>query len=238
MITFNVGGSTTTCVSKPDPNDSDGDGVQNAQDNCPQIYNKAQQDGFLPHMERGTIVLVGAEVGFAASTTNPFTVNVAQGIAGALVFDAGIGGPNAPDGPPFMSPEWRDHLKFALQEAQRLGIEISLNLCSGWNAGGPWVKPEQAMKKLVWSKTTVEGPRPFAGKLPQPPSCNGSFQNQTRGGRRPQQDPTWYGDSAVIAFPTPTAEVDMVALNPKVTTSGWRPPRNFDECPRSTGPKP
>jgi hypothetical protein len=43
----------------------------------------------------------------------------------------------------------------------------------GWSeTGGPWVKPEQAMKKLVWSETIVEGPRKFEGKLPQPPSNN------------------------------------------------------------------
>ena len=33
--------------------------------------------------------------------------------------------------------------------------------------GGPWVTPAQAMKKLVWSETRVEGGRPFTGALPE-----------------------------------------------------------------------
>ena len=113
---------------------------------------------------------------------------------------------------------------------------------SGWSlTGGPWVKPEQAMKKLVWSETNVEGPMKFNDKLPQPPSNNGSFGglrglNYGRGGRgvaaarenssstQPGPGgtaasgargpgpgargsgipvPTYYGDSAVIAFRTP-----------------------------------
>ncbi|MBC8372580.1 MAG: glycoside hydrolase, partial [Planctomycetes bacterium] len=79
-----------------------------------------------------------------------------QGIAGALVFDAGVGGSLAADGPVFMSPKWRDHFKFAVKEADRLGLSRSLNLCSGWNAGGPWVKPAQAAKNLVWSQTVIQ----------------------------------------------------------------------------------
>jgi len=143
------------------------------------------------------------------------------GIAGAQLADVSFGmGHTIEDKVEFGSPEWFQCVRHAAFEAQRLGLELAIFSSAGWSeTGGPWVKPEQAMKKLVWSKTTVEGPRPFAGKLPQPPSSNGSFQNQTRRSRGPQQDPTWYGDSAVIAFPTPAAEVDMTALNPKVTTS-------------------
>lgn len=118
----------------------------------------------------------------------------------------------------FGSPEWLDAVRHAASEAQRLGLELTIFSSAGWSeTGGPWVKPEQAMKKLVWSETTVRGPRKFAGKLPQPPSSNGSFQNL--GPRGPQRDPTYYGDSAVVAFRTPVAEVNMVALKPKVTTS-------------------
>src|SRR5271155_4594287 len=66
---------------------------------------------------------------------------------------------------------------------------------AGWSeTGGPWVKPEQAMKKLVWSETTVDGPKPFGGKLAQPPSNNGTFGGLGRSGADAQ---TFYGDSAV-----------------------------------------
>ena len=127
-----------------------------------------------------------------------------QGIAGALVFDAGVGGPNAPDGPPFMSPEWRDHLKFTLEEAQRLGIEISLNLCSGWNAGGPWVQPEQAAKTFVLSEVIVKGGRNVALKLPTPGPLKHNF----------------YRDAAVVAFPALAQAANEVST---LTTSSSYP---------------
>ena len=102
---------------------------------------------------------------------------------------------------------------------------------SGWSlTGGPWVKPEQAMKKLVWSETNVQGPTKLNEKLPQPPSNNGTFgglrglnsgRGGGRGGRGPGGAPveTFYGDSAVIAFRTPPDETLMEDLKPKVTTS-------------------
>ncbi len=119
----------------------------------------------------------------------------AQGIAGALVFDAGKGGPKAPDGPPFMSPEWREHLKFTLQEAERLGIEIGLNLCSGWNAGGPWVKPEQAAKNIVSSETVLEGGKAITQQLPMPRPVKNDF----------------YRDIAILAFPIPEQQAASVS---------------------------
>src|SRR5882757_1455038 len=65
-----------------------------------------------------------------------------QGICYALLFSAGGGGANAPKGPPFMSDEWRKYFRHAVQEAARLGIEIGVNICDGWNCGGPWVAKE------------------------------------------------------------------------------------------------
>lgn len=143
------------------------------------------------------------------------------GIAGVQLADVSFGmGQTVEQKIEFGSPEWLDALRYAATEAQRLGLEMAIFSSPGWSeTGGPWVKPEQAMKKLVWSETTVEGPGRLAGTLPQPPSCNGPFQNVGAGARRPQPDPTWYGDSAVIAFRTPAAEMDMMALDPKVTTS-------------------
>jgi alpha-L-rhamnosidase len=117
-----------------------------------------------------------------------------EGISGALIFDSGTGGHDSPKGPAFMSDEWREYFRHALQEAGRLGIEIGINLCSGWNAGGPWVEREDAAKIFVWSETHVEGPASFHGKLKQPELRN-------RGGSvgivtEPQD---WYRDISVVA---------------------------------------
>src|ERR1039458_8217704 len=120
------------------------------------------------------------------------------------------------------TPEWMDAVRHAASEADRLGLEMSIFSSAGWSeTGGPWVKPEQAMKKLVWSQTDVEGPRNFTGKLAQPPSDNGTIRNLRTGGGRGGEPPdaTYYGDSAVVAYPTPADEIRMQDRAPKATTN-------------------
>jgi hypothetical protein len=96
------------------------------------------------------------------------------GIAGMQLADVSSGrGQTTEKKIEFGSPERMDALRHAASESRRLGLEMALFSSPGWSeTGGPWVKPEQAMKKLVWSETIVEGPRKFEGKLPQPPSNN------------------------------------------------------------------
>lgn len=90
----------------------------------------------------------------------------AQGINGALVFDAGGG--TTPKTIEFMSRDWRELFRFAVQEAARRNIVLGLNLCSGWNAGGPWVKPEDAAKVLVYSSVRVAGPAAISAEVLPP----------------------------------------------------------------------
>ncbi|MGA2555179.1 MAG: glycosyl hydrolase, partial [Verrucomicrobiota bacterium] len=112
------------------------------------------------------------------------------GIGGAQMADIGQDGGQAITNPiTFFTPQWFDAVRHAAAECDRLGLEMSIFSCSGWSeSGGPWVKPEQAMKKLVWSETNVPGPRRFNDKLPQPPTNTGTFGglrglNTGRGGR-------------------------------------------------------
>ncbi|MBN2314668.1 MAG: hypothetical protein JXM79_12125 [Sedimentisphaerales bacterium] len=144
------------------------------------------------------------------------------GIAGMQLADVSFGGgQNVANKIEFASPEWLDAVRHAASEADRLGLEMAIFSSAGWSlTGGPWVKPEQAMKKLVWSQTVVEGPQSFSGVLAQPPSNNGPIRNLQRGGRDAQSDPIYYGDSKVIAFRTPMAHINMAKLNPKVTVNG------------------
>lgn len=100
-----------------------------------------------------------------------------QGIAGALLFDAGEAGPEAPRGPKFMSDEWRALYQHAVREADRCGIVLGVNLCSGWNAGGPWVTHEHAAKKLVWAQTVVKGPGRVSVALPKPSAVQGFYRD-------------------------------------------------------------
>src|SRR5205814_3728041 len=48
-------------------------------------------------------------------------------------------------------------------------LEMSLNIQSGWNLGGPMIRAEDAPKKLTWSTLQVEGPAPVERALPAPP---------------------------------------------------------------------
>lgn len=97
----------------------------------------------------------------------------AKGFGGALICDADgssqDGNDRAPHGPTFFTPEWRELYKHTLREADRLGLEMSLNIQSGWNLGGPMVTQDDAPKKLVWTETRVAGGGTnFTLKLVQP----------------------------------------------------------------------
>ncbi len=86
----------------------------------------------------------------------------------------------------FASPEWFAMLRFALDEAKRVGIRIGVHNCDGWSSsGGPWVAPEQSMKQLAWTKALVEGGRPLDLALVRPAEVSG-----------------FYRDVAVVAYPT------------------------------------
>jgi hypothetical protein len=100
-----------------------------------------------------------------------------KGISGALLFDAGQAGPDAPRGPAFMSADWRELYKHAVREADRLGIVLGVNLCSGWNVGGPWVTSEHAAKKIVSAQTVVRGPGRISLTLPMPSLVQGFYRD-------------------------------------------------------------
>lgn len=93
----------------------------------------------------------------------------AKGIGGVTVFSIAALRGSIPAGPSFMSPQWRELFRHAVQEADRLGLGVSLTGCNGWNAGGPWMTADNACKKFVQSSVSVKGPRKFSEKLPQPP---------------------------------------------------------------------
>jgi len=89
------------------------------------------------------------------------------GIERALLGD--IGGLAGPHGPVrTLAPEWERALATTFECASRLGIEIGIFNSPGWSqSGGPWVKPEQAMRRLVASSVVVRGPTSDV-KLPVP----------------------------------------------------------------------
>jgi len=128
----------------------------------------------------------------------------------------------------YMTPEWKDAFSYTATLADQLGLEMAIAGSPGWSeSGGPWVTPAQAMKKLVWSETHVEGGKRFAGALPKPPTASGPFQNAPRidlisvlSRQAPPPRPEFYGDGAVIAYRVPAGDVPMSELRPVLTSSG------------------
>lgn len=96
----------------------------------------------------------------------------AKGFSGACIFDAGgqnqRGNGDVPQGPLWGSPAWRELYVHAINEADRLGLVMSLSIQSGWNLGGPDVTPAEAAKQVVASETKVKGGSQIHQNLPLP----------------------------------------------------------------------
>jgi hypothetical protein len=114
------------------------------------------------------------------------------GLGGATIVNVDCGIPRGQVA--FMSPEWREDFKFAVQEANRLGLTLCVENCAGWSSsGGPWNTVTNAMQCLTSSETNAQGPAVYDAVLPQPPEKLG-----------------FYRDIAVLAFKTPPAPPDDV----------------------------
>ena len=121
------------------------------------------------------------------------------GLSGAQIFTVDQ---SAVKGPvKFMSTEWRDLMHYALEEAKRLNLEISIEGCDGWSeSGGPWVTPAESMQKVVWTQQQVDGGQTVSLNLPQPEMVR-----------------DFYEDIGRFAFPVPTNS--LIPAPVKITSS-------------------
>lgn len=103
-----------------------------------------------------------------------------------------------------LTPEWWGMVKYALQEAKRLKLEIGVHVSDGFAlAGGPWIKPEMSMQKLVWTKTFL---------------ANGSTGEIIL--KQPETKENYYKEIAVYAYPANYKNgIILNSLKPVVTTS-------------------
>ena len=74
---------------------------------------------------------------------------------------------------PFMSSEWLDMFAHAERECKRLNLILRSRFGSGWNAGGPWVSPEDSSQVLTKAEIPLAqdthqytGPIPTKGERP------------------------------------------------------------------------
>ncbi len=117
------------------------------------------------------------------SITRDLQAMKSHGYAGAILVDADgsgeQGNEEVPAGPAIGSPQWTRLFVHALDVAQKLGLQISLNVTSRRDVGiigGPTVTPQDAMKLLTWSRTIVEGGGAKTLRLPVPPIENGFYR--------------------------------------------------------------
>lgn len=118
----------------------------------------------------------------------------AAGISGVQFFHGQFGGtwPQVEEGIAPLSENWDSAVRHIAMECQRLGLRFTIQNCPGWAmAGGPWVKPENAMRALVCSRTDVSG-KNIDVSLPVPQPNEESWRD--------------YRDIAVLAFPVPEGD--------------------------------
>ncbi|MCZ7639059.1 MAG: glycosyl hydrolase [Verrucomicrobia bacterium] len=138
------------------------------------------------------------------------------GLGGVILMEVDVGIPRGPV--PFLSEAWRELFAHAVREAERLGLQITLNAGPGWTgSGGPWIPPDRSMQHLVASETTVSGPARFSAVLPQPSPRKPFFGEGALPPALEEARKRFYQDVAVLAFPTPVggrrlAEIDEKAL--------------------------
>jgi hypothetical protein len=103
-----------------------------------------------------------------------------------------------------LTPQWWQMVKFAMNEADRIGVKLAMHDCDGFAvAGGPWITPELSMQKITWSQVAVPGNTIYNDTLPTPQSNNG-----------------YYKDIAVFAYPVEYGQNATTETNrPRITTS-------------------
>src|SRR3954468_6367491 len=111
------------------------------------------------------------------------------GVRGVQLFYGGMGTPQVvPELVEHGSAQWRGAGPLATETAQRLGLEFAVATSAGWSAaGGPWVEPADAMKKVVWSETVVDGGGAVEQLLAPLPDVAGPYQDCPRWGADPDE---------------------------------------------------
>jgi hypothetical protein len=110
----------------------------------------------------------------------------------------------------FTDPWWA-MVRHAAAECRRLGLELILHNCAGYeSSGGPWITPEMSMQDLIWSEHPIEGGRivkqVIARAIPDPmPHQDWPIVYIPSEGKEgipvSEARRTYYRDIAVIAMP-------------------------------------
>ena len=148
------------------------------------------------------------------------------GIGGFQNFDASLLTPQIVEKRlTYMTPDWQDAFRFTTRLADSLKLEMAIAGSPGWSeSGGPWVKPEDGMKKIVWTEARVQGGAANIN-IPRPSGTTGPFQNiPKQPGFGETVDPSkltlYYKDIAVVACRLPDDDKSPSELGAQVSSSG------------------
>jgi hypothetical protein len=125
----------------------------------------------------------------------------------------------------YMTPEWKDAYRFMTKLTDSLHMEMGIAGSPGWSeSGGPWVKPQDGMKKIVWTETRVRGGATSIS-VPKPSDIAGPFQNIPKQAELGMSNtleaaPAYYKDVAVIAYKLPDNDKSLSDLGAVVSSSG------------------
>ncbi len=107
-----------------------------------------------------------------------------------------------------LSPEWWKRMETVFRTADDLNLEMGIHFSDGFAlGGGPWIKPEESMQRVVWCDTVISGGKKAGIQLNKP----SSYKN-------------YYEDIAVFAYPA--TDVD----NRKPKSSVEFPYRSTKPC--------
>ncbi len=136
-----------------------------------------------------------------------------------------------PDVVSFTDPWWA-LVRHAAQECHRLGLELILHNCAGYeSSGGTWIPPELSMQEVIWSEIRHSGGKPLRTKLkraevdPHPhalfPDCYIPSEGKV-GVPIVEARKTYYRDIAVLAMPAEgtAAKESLVDLSAKMNADG------------------
>jgi hypothetical protein len=176
----------------------------------------------------------------AEGITKDLEAMKAAGIGGATIMSladscipwAGfIGQSPTPEVVAFSQPWWQ-LVRHAASEAHRLGLELILHNCPGYeSSGGPWITPDLSMQEVVWSETRVHGGAVYSGQLPRPkvdPHPHAQFPKVyipelgRVGIPVVEARQTYFNDIAVLAIPAEgnVAQSAILSLSNHVTGDG------------------
>lgn len=157
------------------------------------------------------------------------------GISGFTIFEIGSRDTvRVKSGPAYLSEESLNIIKFAVDEAAKLEMEVGLNTASSWNAGGSWITPEHAAKSIYHSKIKINGGKTLKTELPFPEISEKDAWGKSRlieFGKNGK--PVFYREIAVLAIPLDITEayldiekiVDITQFfNPETEKLNWEAP--------------